>query len=153
MLADLPYICDIGVKRDAKGYQTSWRGYKLHLDVADGAIPVSCLLTSASLHDSQAAIPLATLTAGRVRNLYDPGSGPGQVLMDSAYDAPEIRAHSNALEHVSIIDANPRGGARKQALRQETRARRACGVVLSEDRRYHQRASVERVNGRLKSLS
>ena len=142
MLADLPYVCDLGVKRDAKGYQTSWRGYKLHLDVADGAIPVSCLLTSASLHDSQAAIPLGTLTAGRVRNLYD--------LMDSAYDAPEIRAHSNALGHVSIIDANPRGGARKQALRQETRARRACGVVLSEDRRYHERSSVERVNGRLK---
>ena len=76
MLADLPYACDIGVKRDAKGYQTSWSGYKLHIDAADGAIPVSCLLTSASLHDSQVAIPLATLTAERVRNLYD--------LMDSA---------------------------------------------------------------------
>lgn len=99
MLADLPYVCDIGVKRDAKGYQTSWRGYKLHLDVADGAIPVSCLLTSASLHDSQAAIPLATLTAGRVRNLYDPGSGPGQALMDSAYDAPEIRAVDTCFDH------------------------------------------------------
>ena len=45
MLADLPYACDIGVKRDAKGYQTSWSGYKLHIDAADGAIPVSCLLT------------------------------------------------------------------------------------------------------------
>ena len=64
MLADLPYACDIGVKRDAKGYQTSWSGYKLHIDAADGAIPVSCLLTSASLHDSQVAIPLATLTVG-----------------------------------------------------------------------------------------
>ena len=144
MLADLPYACDIGVKRDAKGYQTSWRGYKLHLDVADGAIPVSCLLTSASLHDSQAALPLATLTAGRVCNLYD--------LMDSAYDAPEIRARSSALGHVAIIDANPRSSARKQAKRQEVRARRACGLVVSEDRRYHERSAVERVNGRLKSL-
>lgn len=26
ILADLPHACDIGVKRDAKGYQTSWRG-------------------------------------------------------------------------------------------------------------------------------
>ena len=52
----------------------------------DGGIPVSCLLTSASVHDSQAAIPLATLTARRVTSLYD--------LMDSAYDAPEIRAFS-----------------------------------------------------------
>ena len=142
MLADLPRHCDIGAKRDAKGYQRSWSGYKLHIDVADGAIPVSCLLTSASLHDSQAAIPLATLTAGRVRNLYD--------LMDSAYDAPEIRAHSHALGHVPIIDVNPRSRARKQALQQERRARRACGLVLSEDRRYHERSSVERVNGRLK---
>ena len=142
MLADLPYACDIGVKRDAKGYQTSWSGYKLHIDAADGAIPVSCLLTSASLHDSQVAIPLATLTAERVRNLYD--------LMDSAYDAPEIRAHSRALGHVAIIDVNPRSGARKQALRQERQARRACGLVLSEERRYHERSTVERVNGRLK---
>ena len=142
MLADLPRDCDIGVKRDAKGYQRSWSGYKFHLDVADGAIPVSCLLTSASLHDSQAAIPLATLTAGRVGNLYD--------LMDSAYDAPEIRAHSHALGHVPIIDVNPRSSARKQALEQERRARRACGLVLSEERRYHERSGVERVNGRLK---
>ena len=142
MLADLPYACDIGVKRDAKGYQTSWSGYKLHIDAADGAIPVSCLLTSASLHDSQVAIPLATLTAERVRNLYD--------LMDSAYDAPEIRAHSRALGHVAIIDVNPRSGARKQALRQERQARRACGLVLSEERRYRERSTVERVNGRLK---
>ena len=72
----------------------------MHIDTADGAIPVSCLLTSASLHDSQVAIPLATLTAERVRNLYD--------LMDSAYDAPEIRTHSRALGHVAIIDVNPR---------------------------------------------
>ena len=144
MLADLPRDCDIGVKRDAKGYQRSWRGYKFHMDVADGAIPVSCLLTSASLHDSQAAIPLATLTVGRVRNLYD--------LMDSTYDAPEIGAHSHALGHVPIIDVNPRSSARKQALQQERRARRACGLVLSEDRRYPERSSVERVGGRLKSL-
>ena len=112
----------------------SWSGYKLPIDVADGAIP------------------LATLTAGRVGNLYDPGSGPGQALMDSAYDAPEIRAHSHALGHVPIIDVNPRSRARKQALQQETRARRTCGLVLSEERRYHERSSVERVNGRLKSL-
>ena len=49
---------------------------------ADGGIPLSCMLTSASLHDSQVAIPLATMTAQRMTNLYD--------LMDSAYDAPEI---------------------------------------------------------------
>ena len=74
-LADLPRTCDVGVKRDAKGHQESWNGYKLHIDAADGGVPLSCILTSASLHDSQVAIPLATLTAARVTNLHDPGSG------------------------------------------------------------------------------
>lgn len=87
---------------------------------------------------------MATLTAGRLRNLYD--------LMDSAYDAPQIRAHSRALGHVPIIDINPRRSVRKQALQHERRARRACGLVLPEERRYHERSNVERVNGRLKSL-
>jgi hypothetical protein len=83
MLADLPTACDTGTKRNAKGYKTSWIGYKLHIDTAGGNIPITCLLTSTSVHDSQVAIPLATITAGRVTNLYD--------LMDGAYDAPEIR--------------------------------------------------------------
>ena len=38
-------------------------GYKLHIDAADGDIPLGCLLTSASLHDSQAAIPMAAHSA------------------------------------------------------------------------------------------
>ena len=62
MLADLPTHCAVGTKRNAKGHTTSWIGYKLHLDIADGDIPISAVLTSASLHDSQAAIPLATMT-------------------------------------------------------------------------------------------
>ncbi len=33
MLADLPQHCDVGVKRNAKGYQETWIGYKLHIDV------------------------------------------------------------------------------------------------------------------------
>ena len=62
-----------------QGTPGSWIGYKLHIDTAaDGEIPISCVLTAASVHDSQLAIPLATITATRVTNLYD--------LMDSAYD-------------------------------------------------------------------
>ena len=142
MLEDLPRACDVGVKRNAKGYQESWVGYKLHIDAADGAVPLSCILTSASLHDSQAAIPLATLTATRVTNLYD--------LMDSAYDAPEIRAHSESLGHVALIDVNPRNAARKLELKTETQAQRAAGHVYPEHLRYRERTTVERVNGRLK---
>lgn len=48
-----------------------WTGYKLHLDTIDGGIPVSALVTSASLNDSQAAIPLATITGERIINCYD----------------------------------------------------------------------------------
>ena len=90
--------------------------------MADGDIPISAVLTSASLHDSQAAIPLATMTASRVINLYD--------LMDSAYDAPEIKAKSLALGHVLIIDPHPRnvpGG--KEAIAAEARGRRKADGV------------------------
>jgi len=143
MLADLPTHCAVGTKRNAKGHTTSWIGYKLHLDIADGDVPISAVLTSASLHDCQAAIPLATMSAGRVTNLYD--------LMDSAYDVPEIKAKSRALGHVPIIDPHPRslpGG--KEALAAEARARCKAGYVPAEEVRYNQRSSAERVNGRLK---
>ena len=142
MLADLPTHCAVGSKLNAKGHIVSWIGYKLHLDVADGEIPISALLTSASLHDSQAAIPLAVLTAGRVTNLYD--------LMDSAYDAPEIKARSRDLGHVPIIDRNPRRTATKEELETEVRARKVAGYQLAEDIRYNERSASERVNARLK---
>jgi hypothetical protein len=143
MLADLPTHCAVGTKRNAKGHTTSWIGYKLHLDIADGEIPISAILTSASLHDSQAAIPLATMTAGRVINLYD--------LMDSAYDAPEIKAKSRALGHVPLIDPHPRGvPGGKDAIAAEARGRRTAGYALAEDVRYNERSTVERVNGGLK---
>jgi hypothetical protein len=69
MIAELPTACHVGTKKDSQGYKTSWTGYKLHIDAADGGIPVSCILTSASLHDSQVAIPLAEITHGRVTGL------------------------------------------------------------------------------------
>jgi hypothetical protein len=71
MLRDLPKACDAGTQVDSKGYKHSWRGYKLHVDTAEGEIPIACILTSASMRDSQAAIPLATITAGRVTSCYD----------------------------------------------------------------------------------
>ena len=110
MLDDLPTKCDVGIKKDSKGYKSTWVGYKLHIDVADGQIPISCLLTSASLHDSQVAIPLATLSAKRTTNLYD--------VMDAAYDAEPIREHSRSLGHVPLIDTNPR---RDKTLAEELR--------------------------------
>jgi hypothetical protein len=117
-----------------RGHTTSWIGYKLHIDTADGDVPVSRLLTSASV--SQVALPLATMTAGRLTNLYD--------LMDSAYDAPEIAAKSRALGHVPVpglfdpgIDPNPRRGGKADA-EAEARAKRHAGHLLAEDVRFNE---------------
>ena len=143
MLDDLPTACDTGAKKNSKGNTEYWIGYKLHIDVADGQIPVTCILTSASVHDSQAAIPLSTLTAQRTTNLYD--------VMDAAYDSDEIRQHSRSLGHVPLIDINPR---RNQALREELQAEaqrlNRIGFHMPEAIRYNERTAVERVNGRFK---
>jgi len=143
MLEELPKACDVGTKRNSKGHQTSWIGYKLHIDAADGGIPVSCLLSSASMHDSQAAIPLAEITAKRVCNCYD--------LMDSAYDAQQIHTHSCGMGHVPIIDINPRGNVeRKLEIAAENKACATIHLQPAEAVRYNERSTVERVNGRLK---
>jgi hypothetical protein len=143
MLKDLPRHCDVGTKRNAKGHQQSWIGYKLPIDTADGEIPISCILTAASVHDSPLAIPLATMTAAKVTNLYD--------LMDSAYDDAAIKQHSRSLNHGPIIDVNPRAAARlKQELAQEAKRQRRVGHRMAEDVRYGERSTAERVNGGLK---
>jgi hypothetical protein len=142
MLADLPRACSIGTKRNAKGHHEIWRGYKLHVDVADGDIPISCVLTSAHVHDSQVAIPLATITARRVTSLYD--------LMDSAYQATEIREHSRSLGHVPLIDTVARSATQKADHEAETRARRTINLPTAETVRFKARTASERVFGRLK---
>lgn len=143
MLNDLPKGCDVGTKKNSKGYKVSWTGYKLHLDVADGGIPISAVLTSASTHDSQVAIPLAQLSSERVINLYD--------VMDSAYDVPQIHDMSRQLGHIPLIDEHPR---RDQALKQDIAAEnkrcRLVGHKTAEAIRYNERSTVERVNARLK---
>ena len=143
MLSHISKQCDVGTKRNSKGYCETWIGFKLHLDVADGGIPISCILTSASVHDSQVAIPLATLTSRRVINLYD--------LMDAAYDAPEIREHSKSLGHVPIIDINPRrNAALKEELAQERKRLAFVHMTTPEHVRFRERTTAERVNSRLK---
>jgi hypothetical protein len=128
-LAALPRQCDIGCKTNSQGHTDWWIGYQLPLDPIDGDIPVSPLLTSASMHDVLGAIPLAQMTAQRVRSLYD--------LMDAAYDAAPVHEFSRRLGHVPIIDQN--------AQRQHERP-----LDPAQQQRFHERSSSERVNGRLK---
>ncbi len=52
MVDALPKECNVGCKRNARGRRQSWVGWKIHLDVADGGVPISCIGTSASVHDS-----------------------------------------------------------------------------------------------------
>lgn len=129
LLRELPRDCDRGSKCNAQGYKNSWNGYKLHLDTADCGIPVSALLSSASMHDSLAAMPLSLMTAERVTNCYD--------LMDAAYCSSVLREHSRSLGHVPLIDHNPRRGEKIE-------------FTPSEAQRYKERTQAERTNGRLK---
>ena len=128
-ISELPIACDRGTKKNAKGYKMSWNGYKLHLDTNDIGLPISALVTSASLHDSQVAIPLIKLTSKKVTYLYD--------LMDAAYDANRIEEVSRASGHVPIIDKNKR---RNEAL----------PMAPHEADRYKIRSGAERANSRLK---
>jgi Transposase DDE domain len=103
---------------------------KLHIDTADGDIPISALLTSASVHDSQVSLPLAKITQLRVDYLYE--------LMDAAYDAKIIRDDSVSKGHVPLIDFNRRSSNDKREF------------APHEARRYKERSSAERVNSNLK---
>lgn len=143
MLKDLPVVCNCGSKKNSQGFTETWIGYKLHVDTADGGIPVSAILTSASLHDSQVAIPLATMTAGRVQNFYD--------CMDSAYDQPEITDYSRQLGHVPLIDVNPRRNVElKNNIESEEKARTTLNWEPADAIRYNVRSGAERTNARLK---
>jgi len=128
-LADLPQGCDWGCKRNSKGKIERWCGYKLHITAGDGDVPLSAVLTSASLHDSQVAVPMMQMTGQRVQYFYD--------LMDAAYDAAKIKDTSKQLGHVPIIDPNPRRGE-------------IIPLEPAKARRYDERTSVERVNSNLK---
>ena len=128
-LAELPTACDVGSKHNSKGFKETWVGYKLHIDTADGDIPVSAILTSASLHDSQAALPLMHLSSQRVTYLYD--------LADAAYCSPIVRDEARHLNHVPLIDHNPRRGEK-------------IAFAPHEAERYKARSQAERVNSQLK---
>ena len=69
------------------------------------------------------------LTSSKVQYCYD--------LMDAAYDAHQIRTLSKELDHVPIIDRNPRNGE-------------VLPMSPHEARRYNERSASERFNSRLK---
>ena len=143
MLDELPKACDRGAKVDAQGFKNSWAGYKFHIDLTDAGILISCIRSSASLHDSQTAIPLADMSAQPVTYLYE--------CMDSADDSAQILDHSRKHDHVSNINTNPRSNKDlKEALARERKAANSAGFVHPTVQRYGELIAVEQVNGRLK---
>ena len=130
-LLELDTACDVGCKTDSKGNKNYWIGYKFHVRVAEGNLPLLAVTTAASVHDSQVDIPLMKMTDRLVTSLYE--------LKDRAYDAKCIRLASEQAGHVPIIDYIKRRG--------QERARE-----LEPDRAEHYkgRTVVERFNARLK---
>ena len=126
---EIPMQCNRGTKCNAQGYKTSWNGYKLHIDTADCGVPISALLSSASMHDSVAAIPLSLISKERVTNLYD--------VMDAAYCSLALHDHCRMLNHVPLIDHNPRSGVKE-------------AFEPADAIRYNERTVAERTNARLK---
>jgi hypothetical protein len=103
---------------------------KLHLDVACCGVPITAVLTSASVYDNQVSVPLARLSAQRVTSLY--------TLMDAAYDSEPLRQLERELGHVPIVAINSRGRKNPPTL------------DAAEKKRFGERTVVERINSRLK---
>jgi len=93
-------------------------------------IPVTAVVTGANVHDSQLAIPMENLTERRITHLYS--------VMDSAYDAEDIRAYIQGKERIALIEANRRRGKRSRAF------------DAAQEQRFKIRTTIERTNAHLK---
>jgi hypothetical protein len=142
MTAELPFSCDWGMKKNAQGVTTVWKGYKLHVGIDDRCLPISAILTSASINDCEVAIALMAKSNTLVTSFYD--------LMDSAYDVPEIKEYSAFLGHVPIIDLHARSAAQKEEKRQEKAKEKLLNFPIAESVRYKNRFSKERFNSLFK---
>ena len=111
-----------------KGNST-WYGYKLHLDVSDCGFPVSAVVTSANVNDSRAAIILEKMTENKVQFCYS--------LMDSAYDMAAIISFIQGRGRVPIIEKNSRSKNRPP-------------LDPAKQERYKIRTTVERAYSYLK---
>lgn len=140
--AQLSKECNIGKKTKPDGLSLCWRGYKLHMDVADGKLPISCILTSASTHDSQAAIPLSMMSSSRATVLYE--------LMDSAYDVNAIKGYVKEKGRVPLVRTHKRKGQRKVLVENNEKASKVLNWKPADERRLQHRFSNERLFARLK---
>ena len=97
MLADLPQSCAVGTKRNAQGLSANPGSARTSCTIERGSngarFRLSCILqppTGLGKRQPGRDSSIATMTAERVTNLYD-------LDRIAAYDAAEIRAHSESL--------------------------------------------------------
>ena len=95
ILGGLSKTFNCGSKRGSRGHLSQWFGYKLHLDVCDDGIPISCILTSASVNDSQCSVPLEVMTNSRVTSLY--------TLGDKGYDSIDLRKNVESFGKIPLF--------------------------------------------------
>jgi hypothetical protein len=129
MLSELPRQCDSGGKTYSKGHKQHRRGYKRHIDVADGQIP-----------DSQAAIPLATITNRWVISRYDVMVSGHVVLID-----PVPIEHRTQQESLCGYD--------KRRTLPKTVPSKIPPFPSAQEERNKIRTMSERVNARMKASS
>ena len=72
MLADLPKACDVGTKKNSKGYKITWIGYKRHPSVAFSACPI-CPTMCGAPPSRRLGVGIA-LCLGRIHRWWRHGS-------------------------------------------------------------------------------
>jgi hypothetical protein len=145
MTLDLPNQCDKGMKKSAQGYTKTWKGYKLHAAVDDHCIPLAIIITSASLNDCEASIPLIAKANLVARNFY--------YLMDAAYDHPEIKECCISLQRVPLIDPCPKNAEEKIVKEAEKERKKLLNFETAQDKRYKKRFPKERFNASYKDYN
>jgi hypothetical protein len=130
-LAELPVLCDCGAKKNSQGINQYWSGFKIHVDVTEDGCPLSVVTTSASVHDSQVAIPLMKMSAERVGCIF-------YQIMDIGYVGKPIRQAADELGQVAIIP------------NKATKTEPAIPMDPHRRRRYALRGAVERFFSDLK---
>lgn len=109
--------------------------------MAEGWFPLSCILTSASTHDTQTAIPLSKMSSERSEICYE--------LMDSAYDSKVIRDYISNKGRKPLISPRIWNGKRGEQTKRELKARKNLNWKSAQAKRLSYRMAHERPFSRL----
>ena len=129
-LSELEMRCSLTGKKNSKGKQQWFIGYKAHLATDDFGVTIAFAVTGACVHDCKVAVPLMKMANQRTDFLY--------ALMDKGYLNPDINAYADMIGRRVIIDQ---------------RAHRSVAALPMEKAdavRYKARTTVERSNSELK---